>query len=252
MTVITIGGQVGAGAQEIGAIVASTLRIDYVERLASRAVAEQVNATPEAVWLKETTRPSGWRGRLAGLLERSLMNLGRYGSAEGSWGMPMLAAHEYLRLEEIQATSVRTSPHQIPDDEFDEAIQLVNDELASNGNVVLVKRGGCVTLRERDDILHIGLFALKDVRIARTANLLGVSPEVALETMEEREAAREAFFWRMLRAHPHETELYDAVIHVGSASESAIAADIVGMVDTRSQEEAEFPPAVSDDQFVGP
>ena len=116
MTVITVGGQVGAGAPEIGARLAAALGVDYVERLASRMVAARLKATAEAVWLKES-RYFGWRDRVTGFLDRWVASMGTYGWSSEPWGNAMFLEDPYYRAALAHRPELRTSPHHIPDDE---------------------------------------------------------------------------------------------------------------------------------------
>ena len=211
MAVITIGGQVGAGADELGAIVASRLGYDYVERFALQMVAKEVHATTEAVWLKEN-HLCNWRERLGETLARMFENMGTYGTMDEGMGYPMMGAPFYDLPAERKI--VRKGPHQIPDDEHADAVQLVNARLAESGTLVLVKRGGCLTLRGRSNALHVGLFAPRDYRIVNLARQMAIGPLEASEFLGARESHRTRYFNRVGATDPEDRSLYDVIIRM--------------------------------------
>ena len=74
MPVITINGQMGSGAPEIGAQIAQLLKIDYVDRMIIARAANRLGATVEAVAEREQkplTRTDRIARFLQGALERS-------------------------------------------------------------------------------------------------------------------------------------------------------------------------------------
>ena len=70
MSVITIRGQLGSGAPEIGKRVARELQSDYVDREIIAAVAAQLGGREQDVVKKETPR-GGLLGRIENALEHS-------------------------------------------------------------------------------------------------------------------------------------------------------------------------------------
>ena len=211
MAVITIGGQVGAGADELGDAVASQLGYDYVERLALQMVAKELRATTQAVWLKEN-HICTWSERFGETLTRAFENMGMYGMGEPT-GYPPIMSDPFYDLP-LDRDMVRKRPHEIPDDEHADAVQLVNARLAESGALVLVKRGGCLTLRGRSNTLHVGLFAPRDYRVVNLANRMGIGPLEASEFLEARESHRTRYFNRVGGTDPEDRTLYDVIIRM--------------------------------------
>ena len=209
MTVITIGGQVGAGADELGDAVASQLGFDYVERFALHLVAKELRSTTEAVWLNEN-HICTWSERLGDALTRVFENMGTYGMGE-PMGLPPMIGDPFSDIP-LDRYAVRERPHEISDGEYADAVQLVNAKLADTGALVLVKRAGCLTLRDSSDALHVGLFAPRDYRVVNLARQMAIGTLEASERLEARESHRSKFFNRVAGTDPEDLSLYDVVI----------------------------------------
>ena len=236
MAVITIGGQVGAGADELGDAVASQLGYDYVERLALQMVAKELRATTQAVWLKEN-HICTWSERFGETLTRAFENMGMYGMGEPT-GYPPIMSDPFYDLP-LDRDMVRKRPHEIPDDEHAEAMQLVNAKLAETGALVLVKRAGCVTLRDHDNALHVGLFAPKDYRVINLARQMTVGTLEASERLEAREGHRTKYFNRVAGTDPEDLSLYDIIIRADRIDQQRAVTQVIEAIpigDFRFQE----------------
>ena len=108
MAVITINGQRGSGAREIGAKVARLLQYDYVDRLILSEAARHLGATVEAVEDKWQRSP-GFGERLSRFLER-LMERSATASAGGD-PFPSLESHpEGKNVSQDRRSAVGQSP----------------------------------------------------------------------------------------------------------------------------------------------
>ncbi len=226
MSVITVGGLFGAGALEIGDGVAKALGFDYVERSALPMIAEEANATVEAVWLKENHHCT-WKERLGGHLERMFTYSGMYASMDFQYGYMPTAHDPFFAIPESERR--RQRPHEIPDQEYLDAIATVNFRLARRGELVLTLRGGCATLRSKECAFHVGVFAPMDHRVGRVAKRRGLSPLDAEEVIRIKEARRTDFFKRTLGTDQANPELYDLLINTSQMDDSKAIAQIVGM-----------------------
>jgi cytidylate kinase len=210
MAVITIGGQVGAGADELGDAVATLLGYDYVERFALQMVAKELRATTHAVWLKENHLCT-WRERLGETLTRAFENMGTYGTLDEPTGYALMMNDPFYGSP-FGKDVVRERPHEIPDGEHADAVQLVNAKLAETGALVLVARAGCLTLRDHGNALHVGLFAPRDYRVVNLARQMAVGTLEASERLEAREGHRTEYFNRVAGTDPEDLSLYDITI----------------------------------------
>jgi len=211
MAVITMGGQFGAGALEIGDATARTLKIDYIERVAVSMVAKRLNATFEAVWQKENHLCS-WLERLSTSVERVLTYSGTYGAFDRASGFSPHAYDSNFAFPGDPNT-VRQRPHEIPDGEYRRAMAAINADLANDGDLVLTLRGGSATLRDREDTLHVGLFAPMDHRITRVANRRGWGTADAADFIRARQDRRTELFQRTIGTDQSDPALYDIMVN---------------------------------------
>lgn len=225
MAVITIEGQVGAGANELGEAVASQLGYDYVERLALQMVAKELRATTQAVWLKENHLCT-WRERLGETLTRAFENMGTYGTVGEPMGYGIMMDDPFYGTP-FDRHVVRESPHEILDDEHAEAVQLVNTKLAETGALVLVARAGCLTLRDRSNTLHVGLFAPRTHRVINLARQMAVGTLEASERLEAREGHKSKYFNRVAGTDPEDWSLYDVIIRADRFDQQQAVTQII-------------------------
>ena len=203
MLPITIGGQMGSGCLEIGTGIARRIDGNYVELAALRKTTRRLDATVEAVVRKELSYGSRLT-RIGHMLELWFSYMGRYPGDS--------IAHEWGYDPPIEWPAKKTMPAQITDDQYRAAIFETAAEYASGPSVVLGRRAGAVALREVPEVVHVGLFAPLDARIARLATRMGVGSGEAEEALRELERARAAWFDVLGNAHPHDESLYDIAV----------------------------------------
>ncbi len=200
MFTLTVGGQAGAGGPEVGLILARSMDARYVRHLAVRRLARRLNATVEAVSRKELSFANRWQ-RVLATLETAFLRMGYFAyDPAGALG----SAGAYVDLP-----GTRTSPGEISDGEYVNAVYKTAEELASEGNIVLVKRAGSLTLKGFPEVINIGLFAKRDARVARMATRLGVGIADATDALAALERARQAWFERLGGGDPADPSHYD-------------------------------------------
>ena len=205
MIAITLGGQPGAGAPEIGSKVAKNLGYRYVEHLALRRLARRLDATAEAVTRKELSFGSR-KDRFLQTLELLFSRIGWYGAD---------AAMEDAPSGSQMLDGKKRLPAEIGTSDYIQAIHETADEFATEGSLLLVKRAGCVTLRDRPEIMHVGLFAPRDMRVARVSERIGVGTGEAEDVVTGLEHARAAWFNKIGEADPQDPDLYDLTYNLG-------------------------------------
>ncbi|NQW21305.1 MAG: cytidylate kinase family protein [Chloroflexi bacterium] len=208
MIALTIGGQPGAGAPEIGAKISKSLGYRYVEHLALRRLARRLDATAEAVTRKELSFGSR-KNRFLQTLELMFARIGWYGADLALEDAPS-AAYASQMLD-----GKKRMPAQISTSEYLNAIHNTADEFAAEGSLLLVKRAGCVTLRDRPEIMHVGLFAPLNLRVARVSRRLGIGTGEAEDVVTGLEHARAAWFNKIGDADPLDPTLYDLTFDLG-------------------------------------
>ena len=115
---------------------------------------------------------------------------------------------------------------------YREKVAAVIHELAAEGDVLLVGRGGQVILADRPDVLHVRIIAPRAMRLALVQARCRVSAEVAAARIEASDAARTGFLKRHFGVRGDEPHLYDLVINMAHLDVPA-AVDLVCLAAAR-------------------
>jgi len=86
-------------------------------------------------------------------------------------------------------------------------------ELAEEGNIVIVGRGGQVELHRNPRVLHVRITAPIGVRIQRTADYRGISQEAARAQIETSDRTRNNYLRRAYKINWEDPSLYDLVLN---------------------------------------
>ena len=192
MYTITLGGMSGGGARDIGPLVAQKLKADYVDRIFLSNVAKDVGATVEALHQREEklpTRSEKWIHVIQRLLERSAVT-GSAGDPYFGPGITALLTEEY---EDIPQPTI-TRGHEVEDDVYIEAIESAMKEMAADGDVVFIGRGGHVILKDMPNVLRVGVVASFEDRVKTLMSRETIDRDNAMVTLEQRDQARKHFF----------------------------------------------------------
>ena len=192
MYTITLGGMSGGGARDIGPLVAQKLKADYVDRIFLSNVAKNVGATVEALHQREEklpTRSEKWIHVIQRLLERSAVT-GSAGDPYFGPGITSLLTEEY---EDIPQPTI-TRGHEVEDDVYIEAIESAMKEMAVDGDVVFIGRGGHVILKDMPNVLRVGVVASFEDRVKTLMSRETIDRDNAIVTLEQRDQARKHFF----------------------------------------------------------
>jgi cytidylate kinase len=99
--------------------------------------------------------------------------------------------------------------------EYRLAVEQIMEEMASEGNVVIVGRAGQVILRDRPGALHLRIIAPFALRAERVAQRHGVTLESAQAQIEASDRYRASYMRRFYRVRWDNPELYHLVINTG-------------------------------------
>ena len=217
MYAITLGGMSGGGARDIGPLVAQKLEADYVDRIFLSNIAKEVGATVEALHQREEklpTRSEKWIRVLQRLLERSAVT-GSAGDPYFGPGITALLTEEY---EDMPQPTI-TRGHELEDEVYIEAIESTMKEMAADGDVVFVGRGGHVILKEMTNVLRVGVVASYEDRVATIMNRESISKNLAISTLEHRDLARKYFFKKFFELEdPDSADLFHFTINTSEMS----------------------------------
>lgn len=205
MMAVTVGGQAGAGGLEIGRLVAKRIEGKYVQKQAIRRVARQLDATVEAVVRKELAYRSR-RKRLGHKLEVWIAQMGRTWAGD-PWGTPASFA-----MELVPQSSRKELPGEIGDADYRTAVFDNAARYLQEGNVVLTHRAGCLTLKDRTEAVHVGLFSSRENRVARVGWRYRLGNSDAEDWVETMDAARAAWFRELADQDPCDRSIYDIAI----------------------------------------
>ncbi len=203
MSVVTIRGQLGSGAPEIGRQVAERLHADYVDREIIARVAAWLQRQEEEVKEKEMPDVS-LLGRIGKALE--------YGNA-----FEMGAAAAYLPTWEIPLSDAR----------YSQSLESVVRELARSGSIVIRGRGTQFILKDYPGSLHILVVASFEVRLKRVMEELKLGQEAAKQAIARFDNSRHEFIKRYFHAEMEDPAHYDLVINTERLSYQASALTIV-------------------------
>lgn len=103
------------------------------------------------------------------------------------------------------------------------AVKQVIDELAVEGNCVILGRAGQVLLKGVPGCLHVRLIAPVPTRASRVAERLGISIEAAQAQVEASDQSRSRYLKRFYHVRWDDPLLYDLVINTDGFTADAAA-----------------------------
>jgi hypothetical protein len=199
MSLVTIRGQLGTGAPEIGRLVADQLQADYVDREIIAQVAARLQRKEQDVIAKETP-PSGLLGRITEALEHSAsMDVGFEGAYLPAWEIPLNDTRYLQTLESV----VR--------------------ELAQNRPLVIRGRGSHFILKDYPQSLHVLIVAPLKVREKRVMESLHLEAEMAKKEITRSDNSSREFIKRYFKAELENPKHYDLVVNTGNLRFEAAA-----------------------------
>jgi cytidylate kinase len=230
MPVITVSSQHGAGARDVGRIVADELVLQYVDQSVLVDAARQLGVTVSKVARKDE-RTDSLRERLGHFLQRALER-----SAAGGQVDPMLGAAnlEVMLAQTYQEMAEGEVPGIVDDRSFLEASSQIIRDLADSGDVVIIGRGGQMILQELPGAVHVQLVADEEDRAVRVQEWEGLDHEGAIERMRSFNRSRAAFHKKFWKVDVWDPRLYDLVINTSRLSYETAASLIIDS--TRAKE----------------
>lgn len=194
MTVITVDGQIGAGAHELGKRVAKMVDFQYVDRI----------ALPRSMVQSEQASVRGFTDRFWSVVERAVSGFA-LGNAAGD---------PYFNVPEVLILPLTWDTTGPSEQRANESVNDISgyDSLFDHGNAVLVHRAGCLEVSGRPAI-KVGLFASWEDRISRIMKREGLLSEAAAEdVIQRREVLQRKYFGDLHGVNPEDRNLYDITI----------------------------------------
>ncbi len=210
MPIVTIRGQLGSGAPEVGRFVAERLRVDYVDREIIAEVASRLHREEKEVLAKEMP-PSTLLGRIAEALEHS------YTFGDGMAGA-------YLPIGQIPLDDAR----------YLQALETVIRELARGQSLVILGRGSQFILKGYPETLHVLVVAPFEVRVRRVMHDLNLDPEAAKLEIARFDSSLRQFAKKYFKMELEDPVFYDLVINTERLSFEAAASIAVDTLSLRT------------------
>jgi cytidylate kinase len=209
MPVITIRGQLGSGAPEIGKMIATRLSIDYIDREIIAEVAQKLNYPKQKIE-KQEMPPTGLIKRIIDAIEHS------YPPTSDNSG------HVILYLP----------PSQIPLDDSDylSGLESVIKKLAAGNSIVIRGRGSQFILKDYPGAVHILTVASKEMRIKRVMENMKIDEKSARQEIHNFDSSRHEFIKRYFKADLEDPVNYDLVINTDHLSYNAATALVMAVI----------------------
>ena len=240
MPVVAIEGRAGSLAPELGHLVADELQIDCIDRLLLAQIARRVGSTVQALAESER-RPTGVVERLAGLVQRMLERSAVAGAGGDPYfgpGIDTLLSRPYRELDDVI-----TSSRDLGQKQFIDSTREVIRDIAEDGSVVIVSRGGSAILKDVPRVLRVGVVADRGDRVRRIMEREQLSEEQAEEFVEHSDSAQAAYFEKAFNSSPIDPFLYHVMINTSEISVER-AAEIVVPLARELQERGRLMEAV--------
>jgi len=203
MSIVTIRGQLGSGASEIGKLVADRLHIDYVDREIIAEISERLKWSKQGIAKKEMP-PGSFRGRILEALSHTYPGAGYTGAYAPTWEIP-LGDTSYLA-----------------------GLKSVIKELAASSSIVIRGRGSQFILKDYPGALHVLVVAPLEIRLKRVMESLELDEKHAEKEIERFDSSRREFTKRYFKAELENPENYDLVINTEHLSFDSAASIVVG------------------------
>jgi len=211
MSVVTIRGQLGSGAPEIGKKIADILHADYVDREIIAEVASRLHRQEQEVIAKEMP-PTNLLGRIAEALEHSLpFGEGFEGAYLPAWEIPL------------------------NDNRYLQALESVVRELAQSQSLVIYGRGAQFILRDYPQAFHVQVVAPLEMRGKRLMQDLKLDQESAKQEIARFDNSSRQFIKRYFHAELEDPVYYDLVINTEHLSFQAAASIVVNALSLKNQ-----------------
>ncbi|MFQ5855098.1 MAG: AAA family ATPase [Anaerolineae bacterium] len=208
MAVLTVSRQLGSRGSEIAAGVAERLSLRFVDReIIHRAASEA--GVPQA-----TLTELSYEGQRS-LIERVLNIVNT---------MPVIPQIPHISRREttvpvaLPLSNMLTPAAPIfsqPMGSYVQVIEQIIRDLADQGNVVIVGRGGRIILRDRDDALHTQIVAPFDRRVETLIEREKINRSEARVRVIASDRARSEYMKRYYNIQWTDPSLYDLVINTG-------------------------------------
>lgn len=208
-SVIGIARSLGAGGEEAGRIVAEKLGYRYVDDEIIDRAAERAGVSRDTITKAE--RPPG-------LLSRIIDGLAASGANEATVAF-LAGAPVYIPVQRDWDPQAELG--------YEELIQQVIIEVASQRKAVIMAHGAAVCLRGREDALRVFVTASPQTRAQRMEQLGGMAKRAAEKAVLVSDRARRDYLWRFYAVRQESPMHYDLTLNTDALTPADAATIII-------------------------
>ncbi len=217
MAIVTLSGQIGANARDIGRLVARRLAIDYVDQEILIEAARELGVPMESI-VSHDERTETLSERLAHMVTNFLERSAAAGAADpmlgGAGGLDMVLSQTY--------SEAAAGMDDVSDDDYVQTLANLIQDVAEHDNVVLIGRGSQVVLREHPNATHVLIVAPEELRIANVAQRDGISTKEAEKIARGQEKGRVSFHQKFFKIEVNDPSHYHLALNVGRLTQDQV------------------------------
>lgn len=224
MAIVTLSGQVGSGARDIGRMLAEHMELDYVDQMILVEAARELGVPMESV-VSHDERTESFGERIAHIFTNFLERSAAAGVTD-----PMLggAGNLDVVLSQTYAEAAAAGEEEVSDEQYIQTLGNLIHDIAEQDNVLIIGRGSQVILRDHPNATHVLLVGPEDQRIASIAGRDGVSLDEAEKTVHTQEKGRKRFHERFFEINVNDPIHYHLTLNVGRLTPDQMVSVIAG------------------------
>jgi cytidylate kinase len=227
MPVVTISGQPGTAAHDIGRLTAQRLGIDYIDQEILVQAASTLGVSMESI-VAIDERTSTFGERVATMLRRFLERSAAAGASDPMLGTP--GSLDLVLSRSYAEAAADDSSEDLSDERYIGVLTSLVHDLAAHDNVVIIGRGSQAILKDRPGVLHTLLVAPLADRIESLAQREGLSKEAATKREHDGQRARVAFHQKFFKIDVDKPALYHVVLNTARLTPDDVAEMIAAAV----------------------
>ena len=225
-TVISISRQLGSQSRSIAAEVAEKLGLSLIDREVIHRAAN-IAGYPDQRMIDMLEE----KERVPGLLTRIRTSITSITSASINPSPTMREQYVFeqtlLNVTPIKGMD-KSTMKQIPDDKerakitsgYFSLIRQVIQEIAGEGNAIILGRGGQAILKDLPNTLHILITAPMDLRIHRLTERMNIEAEEAEKQIAHNDLVRSKYLTHFANVEWEDLALYDLIINTNKISKN--------------------------------
>lgn len=220
MPVITISGQPGTAAHDIGRLTAQRLGIDYIDQEILVQAASTLGVSMASI-VAIDERTSTFGERVATMLRRFLERSAAAGASDPMLGTP--GSLDIVLSRTYAEAAADESSEDLSDERYIGVLTGLVKDLAAHDNVVIIGRGSQAILKEHPGVLHTLLVAPLADRIESLAQREGLPTEAATRREHDGQKARVAFHQKFFKFEVDKPSHYHLVLNTARLTPEDVA-----------------------------